>query len=174
MKRTKTMPLHEIQRALMGLSSENQEKFYEQRNIFLEQTDFNEPLMDEFDHYRVFIGSQTNEIALGITAASFNTVFFSKTIGKYSLGNMMSICQASESVTFGMYIMAYGPSTGITSKWAYWRENMERLTEAVNVIIEPELQKMLKSITLMQQSLIRTNGNSNNYKNPNTIHLPNK
>lgn len=150
------MSLPEIQRALMGLNPDNQQRFYKERDEFLNNTPWAEQLPDHLDHFRLFIGSNTNEVTLGITAETYCNLFFTKTFEQYSLGNIMSICQGSESVTLAMYIQSFGHKQGdeTLNKWCYMRKAFEVMTSHVNELVEPECAKILKRLITMQASLI--------------------
>ena len=167
------MNTQDIQRALMGLSPEYQQKFYDARDKFFNETDFTHTLPDHFDHFRFFIGCHLNEISLRISAETFNTLFYSKSIARYSVGNMVSICEGSEKVTLFMYKQSFGDQSNADTMnmWRYMRVSFESLTGQVNAIVEPEMEKLLKGLARQQAALAGLSHAINN-GGPKTFKLP--
>lgn len=161
------MTSQQLQAALMGLSPEYQQRFEKERAAFFNDTLFPFDLPDNFDHYRFFCGSVTNERTLGISAAGYLTLFFSKGIEQYNIGNIVSICTASERANFLQYVQAFGKKEGCNpvEEWSYMRQSFERMTKECNDIIEPEMERMLKKLAALQHNLIKANSSdTGNYK----------
>lgn len=166
----------DFQHALMALSPENRERFYKERDEFFDKTDFPHELPENFDHFRFFCGCHTNEVQLSVSAAMYNKLFFSKEIERYSVGNISTICNASERTSFFMYMQSFGKKEGVNpvAEWSYMRESFEIMTRQVNEIIEPEIMGIINRLIELQRALIKPeNHNSNNYKGgKNHIQIP--
>ena len=158
------MTQQELQQKMMGLSPENVQKFYDERAAFMQDYIYTGFIPENFDHYRVFCGTQTNEVALGVTAQTYLNLFFSKSIEQYSVGNMACICQASEMVNYSLYLQSYGPEVASVTSWGYMRQSFERLTKEVNAIVEPAVENILNAIVRKQQTMARLTHNTGDYK----------
>jgi hypothetical protein len=164
----------DFQRALMSLSPENQERFYQERDAFFDETPFTHDLPDNFDHYRYFCGIHTNEIQLAVSADTFINMFFRKGIEQYSIGNISTICNASERVSYFNYLQTYPPKEGVNTvaEWDYMRRSFEVLTQQVNDIIEPEIMGIINKLIKIQTSIIQgQQGNAGEYKKNKSIKL---
>lgn len=168
------MTSQEINQQLMTLSPEYRVRFNEERSAFFNDTPFTYDLPDNFDHYRFFCGGLVNECMLEITANTYITLFFSKSIGEYNIGNMVSILIASEKATFLSYVQAFGKKEGCNpaEEWAYMRTSFEKITHQINDLIEPAMEKILKKLQALQHNLIKANGHTGDYKKGKNISLP--
>jgi len=164
------MTPQQLQQALMGLKPEHQKKFNEERDTFF-NSPFPHDLPENFDHYRFFCGCVTNEAQLGISAKTYGQLFFSKEIGSYNIGNIVSICSASERATFLDYASAFGKKEGVnmTAEWNYMRESFEQMTLQVNALINPAMEKIIKKLQALQHNGIipAANFDTANYKGKN-------
>lgn len=157
----------DFQTALMQLSPENRERFYKERDEFFDKTIFTHELPENFDHYRFFCGSHTNEVQLSVSAATYNTLFFSPSFEQYSVGNIITICGASERTSLFMYAQSFGKKEGVkpVAEWCYMRESFEIMTKQVNAIIEPEVMKIINKLMSIQTALVKANGHdTGNYR----------
>lgn len=158
------MTSQEIQQATMQLSPEYRKRYEEERVAFFNETFEFEPF-PEWDKYRVFLGSLVNETQLGVSATTYAALFFSATIEKYNVGNMVSICQASEKATLDKYMQSTKRIEGVNpiSIWCDTRQYMEVITQQLNEVIEPAMTKIVKKLLALQFSL--SNGNGGARKN---------
>ena len=164
----------QLQQLLLGLSPENQQKFYDERDQFFDETDFPHALPENFDHYRFFIGCHINELQIGITAKNFNDLFYSKSIERYSVGNIAAICEGNSHVSFFMYVQSFGKKDNgtTTAEWCYMREAFEIMADQVNKIVEPKMIALINKLTVLQNSIVKGgNHDTANYKKK-TLQLP--
>lgn len=138
----------------MGLSPDYRNRFEKER-ISLYETTYEGPLPPNFDKYRQFLGSVVNETQLGITAMNYAILFFSADIQQYSIGNMVSLLQASENATLSLYTQGTRRIDGINpiSEWCDLRQSIEAITTDINGIIEPAMGKIVKKLQALQHSI---------------------
>lgn len=144
------MQTHEFQAQMQRLTPENQQKVMQHLNELYQQP-WRHALPDDFEKYRIFIGSHTNEAVMGVPVKVFLWLAFSKDIEDIKMSDMIALVRASEhaNCNFNNW-MRFAKDQTIES-FQEFKLALHQITEDINAIVEPFMQSTINRFANAQR-----------------------